>query len=131
MLCSLLQFFDLTSLFFLFPPPAHFCFRNWKSSPLLLFLLFSWVLLLSYSHRRSIILTSIHNMKCILHHPQSTAYTYSICHIWLTRNQPISVLRHFYQSLTFDFPPFCFNYYPSALLTNNVHLFYPYLNVSH
>ena len=46
-LCYVLRFFDPTSsLFFLLPPAAHFCFRNWKSSPLSLVLLFSWVLLL-------------------------------------------------------------------------------------
>jgi len=81
--------------------------------------------------QRSIILTSIRNMQCILHHPQSAAHAYSICHRWFNRNQPILVLRHFHLSLTFDLCPFCLRVKPSALLTNNVHLFYPHLTVFH
>jgi hypothetical protein len=68
---------------------------------------FCFILFQPGRRQRSIILTSIRNMQCILHHPQSAAHAYSICHSWFSRSQPILVLRHFHLSLAFDLCPFC------------------------
>lgn len=136
MLCSLLRFFDPTSsLFFLLPPAAHFCFRNWKSSPLSLVLLFSWALLLY------LILTwqttAIYNSDLYPQHAMhSTPPT--ICNTCLqylsqlVQQKPANISITSLLSIAYIRSLFLlFTYYPSAHLTNNIHLFYPYLTVFH
>ena len=81
--------------------------------------------------QRSIILTSIRIMQCILHHPQSAAQACSICHSWFNRNQPILALRHFLSNANIRSLSLLFTYHPSALLSNNMHLFYPHFTVFH